>query len=139
MARAQRGGMSTVNIWPAKEGATVKYEAWVKDLVCAIRKFFDCAYSSRHPDNIEWTIYKVAGHTVSAAMAFGPLHNQIQTWAEKYPSIAMRKSYSLGVAVGLCRPAKEEEVAMENIAMEMEQKALAARIRAEDTQTQVEL
>ena len=140
ITRAERGGMSTVNIWPAKEGALVKHQCWVKDLVCAIRKFFDCsAYSTILPDSIEWTFYGVVGHTVSAAMAFEPVHNQIQTWAEKFPTVATRNSYSLGVADGLCRLAEEEMVAMENIALEKEQKALAARIRAEDIQRQVEL
>lgn len=138
-ARAERGGMSTVNIWHAKEGAPVKHQCWVRDLVCAIRKFFDCsAYSTILPDNIEWTFYGVVGHTVSGAIAFETVHNQIQTWAEKFPSVAMRNSYSLGVADGLCRLAEEEEVAMENIALEREQKSLAARIRAEDIQRQVE-
>lgn len=140
VARAQRGGMSTVNIWPAKDASLVKHQTWVNDLVCAIRKFFDCsAYSTSLLDNIEWTFYGVVGHTVSAAMAFGSVHNQIQTWAGKYPTVATRNSYSLGVADGLCRLADEEQVAMENIAMETEQKALAARIRAEDIQRQVEL
>lgn len=72
-------------------------------------------------------------------MAFEPVHNQIQTWAEKYPTVATRNSYSLGIADGLCRLAEEEKVTMENIAMETEQKSLAARIRAEDIQRQVEL
>lgn len=140
IARAERGGMSTVNIWPAKEGAHVKHQVWVTDLVSAIHMFFDCsAYSTVLPDNIEWTFYGVVGHTVSAAMAFEPVHNQIQTWAEKYPTIATRNSYSLGIAEGLCRLAEEEKVTMENMAMETEQKALAARIRAEDIQRQVEL
>ena len=139
-ARAERGGMSTVNIWPAKKGALVKHQSWVTDLVCAIRKFFNCsAYSTVLPDNIEWTFYGVVRHTVSAAMAFEPVHNQIQTWAEKYPTVARRNSYSLGVADGLCRLAEEEKVSMENMAMETEQKALAARIRAEDIQREVEL
>ena len=75
-ARAERGGISTVNIWPAKEGALVKHQAWVNDLVCAIRKFFDCsAYSTIFPDNFEWTFYGIVGHAVSAAMAFEPVHN----------------------------------------------------------------
>ncbi len=140
IARAERGGMSTVNLWPAKEGAPVRHQCWARDLVCAIRKFFDCsAYSTILPDNIEWTFYGVVGHTVSAAMAFETVHNQIQTWAEKFPTVATRNSYSLGVADGLCRLAEEEKVAMENIAPEREQKSLAARIRAEDIQRQVEL
>lgn len=127
VARVERGGMSTVNIWPAKEGALVKHQTWVNDLVCAIRKLFDCsAYSTSLPNSIEWTFYGVVGHTVSAAMAFEPVHNQIQTWAEKYPTVATRNSYSLGVSDGLCRLAEEEKVTMENIAMETEQKALAA-------------
>lgn len=140
IARAQRGGMSTINIWPAKDGSFVKHQTWVKDVVCAIRKFFDCnAYSTILPDNIEWTFYGVLGHTVSAAIAFESVHNQIQTWAGKHPTVATRNSYSLGIADGLCHLAEEEQVAMENIAMETEQKALAARIRAEDIQRQVEL
>ncbi|CAD6574407.1 MAG: hypothetical protein ASARMPREDX12_006579 [Alectoria sarmentosa] len=140
IARAERGGMSTVNIWPAKEGAHVKHQVWVKDLVSAIRMFFDCsAYSTVLPDNIEWTFYGVVGHTVSAAMAFEPVHNQIQNWAEKHSTVAKRNSYSLGVAEGLCLLAEEEEVTMETMAMETEQKALAARIRADDIQMQVEL
>ncbi|CAF9928412.1 MAG: hypothetical protein ALECFALPRED_004052 [Alectoria fallacina] len=140
IARAERGGMSTVNIWPAKEGAHLKHQVWVKDLVSAFQMFFDCsAYSTVLPDNIEWTFYGVVGHTVSAAMAFEPVHNQIQTWASKYSTVAMRNSYTLGVAEGLCRLAEEEQVTMEIMAMETEQKALAARIRAEDIQEQVEL
>ena len=112
----------------------------MNDLVCAVRKFFDCnAYSTISPDNIEWTFYGVVGYTVSAAMAFEPVHDQIQTWAEKYPTVATRNKSSLGVSDGLCRLAEEEKLAMENIAMETEQKALAARIRAEDIQRQVEL
>lgn len=35
--------MSTVNMWPAKGGALVKYQIWVNGLVCAIGKFFDCS------------------------------------------------------------------------------------------------
>lgn len=72
-------------------------------------------------------------------MAFEPVHNQIQTWAEKYPTVATRNSYSLGVADGLCRLAEKEKKTMENMARETEQKALAARIRGEDIQRQVEL
>lgn len=67
-------------------------------------------------------------------MAFETVHKQIHTWAERYPTVATRQSYLLDVADGLCRLAEEEMVVMENIAMETEQKALAARIRAEDIQ-----
>ena len=74
IARAQRGGMSTVNIQPAREGAAVKHQAWVCDLVSATRKFFDCgAYSIILPENIEWTFYGVEGHTVSTAVVFWPV------------------------------------------------------------------
>lgn len=47
ITRAERGGMSTVNIWPAKESSRGKHQSWVSDLVSAIQLFFDCsAYSS---------------------------------------------------------------------------------------------
>lgn len=127
--RAARGGMSNVNIWPAKDGGAVKNQAWVNDLVCAIRKFFDCnSYSTNLLDNVEWTFYGIAEHTLSASIAFEMCHNLIQEWAGSYTTVAARNSYSLGVADGLCRLAEQERVDTENAAREAENKAFAARL-----------
>lgn len=127
--RAARGGMSNVNIWPAKDGGAVKNQAWVNDLVCAIRKFFDCnSYSTNLHDSVEWTFYGIAEHTLSASIAFEMCHNLIQEWAGSYTTVAARNSYSLGVADGLCRLAEQERVDTENAAREAENKAFAARL-----------
>lgn len=53
-------------------------------------------------------------------MVFEPVHNKVQTLAEKYPTVATRNSYSLRVAEGLCRMA-EEIMAMEDVGREVEQ------------------
>ena len=138
--RAERGGMSTVNILPAKEDGCPFAQTWAQDLVCAVKKFFDCnAYSTMLPDMIEWTFYGVVEHTVSAAIAFEMIHNLIQEWSGSYTTVATRNSYSLGVADGLCRLAEDEKMVMEQAARDKEAKALAARLRDEDILRQKEL
>ena len=138
--RAERGGMSTVNILPAKEDGVVRAQTWVSDLVSAVCKFFDCnAYSSMLEDMIEWTFYGVVEHTVSAGIALEMIHNLIQEWAGSYKTIATRNSYSLGVADGLCRLADDDKEALEKAARDTEAKALAARLHDEDIQQQKEL
>ena len=82
---------------------------------------------------------KACRHTVYTPEAFEAVHNQVQTWAERYSTVATLHSYSVGVADGLCSLPEEENLGMEGIAMETEQKALAARIRVEYVQVMAEL
>ena len=52
--REKRGGMSTVNIWPAEEGRKAFHQGWVDWLLGAIKKFFDCKhYSTGYEKEIE--------------------------------------------------------------------------------------
>lgn len=138
--RAARGGMSNVNIWPAKNDMAVRNQTWVNDLICAMEKFFDCtSYSTDLGDNIEWTFYGIAEHTISAAIAFEMCHNLIQEWSGPYTSVAARNSYSLGVADGLCRLAEQEKIDTEKAARDSERKAFAARLKDEDLKAAREL
>ena len=148
--RDKRGGMSTVAIWPpkltdaeresGKEEAQASMQAWVSWLAGAIQKFFDCrAYSTQLRPQSEWTFYGIAEHTVSAAIAFEAIHNQIQDWAGTYKGISTRNSYCQGVADGLLDLSAEEKKATEDKAKAYEARALAARIREEDIKRQVEL
>ena len=103
----------------------------------AIQNFFDCrAYSSGYDEKIEWTFYGIAEHTVSAAIAFEAIHNQIQDWSEKFTGISIRNSYCLGVADGLLTRSKEENKATEDQARQSEAKTLAAMIREEEAEEQ---
>ena len=81
--RGKRGGMSTVIIGSAtsQSGTLARaiMQGWVSWLADAMEKFFDCkAFSTQTPWKIEWTFYGIAIHTVSAAIAFEAIHNQIQ-------------------------------------------------------------
>lgn len=79
--RITRRGESTVNVEPAKEDGVPIIQGWMRDLVSAILKFFDCsAYSVRYKTQIVWTFYGIALHTVSAAMAFEMVHNLVVEW-----------------------------------------------------------
>ena len=148
-ARDRRGGMSTVAIWPAKlteaECASGKegrafMQGWVSWLVGAMEKFFDCrAYSTQLKREVEWTFYGIAIHTVSAAIAFEAIHNQIQDWSGKHKGVSTRNSYCLGVSNGLHTLANEEKRAIEERIRANEAKGLAARMKEEDIKRQAEL
>ena len=138
--REKRGGLSTVNILPATEGGKAFNEGWVTWLVGAMDKFFDCRhYSTEYGGGIEWTFYGIAEHTISAAIAFEAIYNQIQAWAAQHKGVSTRNSYSLGVCDGLLRLAEQEKEATEAKARQYEEKALAARIKEEDIRQQAEL
>ncbi|KAL9011101.1 MAG: hypothetical protein Q9173_004027 [Seirophora scorigena] len=139
--RAQRGGLSTVDIRPHQGGGRAFTPGWVDWLAGAIQNFFDCrCFSNRRTrgsdDRIEWTFYGIAEHTVSAAIAFEAVHNQIQDWAEPYVGIQQRNSYCLGVAHGLLELSRDEKQASMAKAREAEKKALAAKIRDEEAKEQ---
>lgn len=138
--RAKRGGMSTVNIRPAKDGGRAFTPGWVDWLCGAMQNFFECrAFSTGYYEKIEWTFYGVAEHTVSAAIAFEAVHNQIQDWSERFTGIPIRNSYCLGVADGLLRLSKEEQRATEDKIRQNEANALAARIKEEELEGQKRL
>lgn len=83
--RQRRGGMSKVSIWPASEEGSAVNQGWVNWLYAAIKISFDCeAYSTAYDKEIEWTFYGIAENTVSAAIAFEAVHNQIQDWAAEF-------------------------------------------------------
>lgn len=140
LQRERRGGMSTVNIWPAKDGGRAFTPGWVEWLCGAMQNFFDCrSFSTGYEAKIEWTFYGIAEHTVSAAIAFEAVHNQIQDWSEKYTGIPIRNSYCLGVADGLLKASKDEKRATEERARQAERLALAARIREEEEEEKLRL
>lgn len=130
--RAKRGGMSTVDIWPATDGGRPFTPGWVDWLSGAMQNFFDCrAYSTAHTKKIEWTFYGIAEHTVSAAIAFEAVHNQTQDWSERFTGIPVRNSYCLGLAEGLLRLSKEEQKATEQKVRQAEANAFAAKLKQE--------
>lgn len=134
--REKRGGISTVDIRPA--GGRAFISGWVEWLRGAIETFFDCRSFTTYmmsgylDHRIRWTFYGIAEHTVSAAIAFEAIHNQIQDWSEEYVGIPQRNSYCLGVADGLLTLSKVEKKAAEARARESEEKAFATKIREED-------
>ncbi len=136
--RQKRGGLSTVDIRPAKHGGRAFTPGWVDWLSGAIGIFFDCRAFFAHrswvggDERIQWTFYGIAEHTVSAAIAFEAIHNQVQDWSEAYVGIPFRNSYFLGVADGLLTLSGVEKKAAEAGAREAEEKAFAAKIREED-------
>ncbi|KAI4273139.1 MAG: hypothetical protein LQ337_004844 [Flavoplaca oasis] len=133
--REKRGGMSAVDIWPAKDGGRACTPGWVDWLNGAISNFFDCnCFSTNHGDRIEWTFYGIAMHTISAAIAFEAVHNQIQDWSERFTGIPVRNSYCLGVADGLLTLSKDEKKRTERQARQAEAQMLAAKIRQEDAE-----
>ena len=145
-ARERRGGMSTVAIWPAdltwtemEDGREARafMQGWVSWLVGAMEKFFDCrAYSTALECEIEWTFYGIAVHTVSAAIAFEAIHNQIQEWSNKQKGVSTRNSYCLGVSNGLLTLAAEERKAIEERIRANEAKGRAEKMKEEDTTRQ---
>ena len=138
--RERRGGLSTVNIWPAENSQSAHNQGWVTILVGAMQRFFDCrSYSTDYEEEITWTFYGIAEHTVSAAIAFEATHNQIQEWAGNFKGVSTRNSYSIGIARGLSTLAEEEKEATEESVRRYEARALAARIREEDIKQQVDL
>jgi len=138
--RETRGGLSTVNIWPATDSSRAFNQVWVGYLVGAMTRFFDCkAYSTHHGKEMKQTFYGVAEHTLSAAIAFEAIHNQIQDWAQQYKGVTTRNSYCLGVTDGLITLAEQEKKVVEEKARQYETKALAARIREENIKQQVML
>ena len=137
LQREKRGGISTVDVRPAEGGGRAFTPGWVEWVSSAMQRFFDCrAYSTGHDDRIEWTFYGIAEHTVSAAIAFEAIHNQIQDWSEKFTGIPIRNSYCLGVADGLLKLSEDEKKAAEAQARKSEAKALAARLREEELDEQ---
>ena len=133
LQRERRGGMSAVDIWPAKEGGRLFTPGWVDLLRGAIGNFFDCRYFSTHRENrIEWTFYGIPEHTISAAIAAEAIYNQIEDWSERFIGIQARNSYCLGVADGFLTLSKDEKKAAERQARETEVQAIAARIREEE-------
>lgn len=138
--RAPRGGMSTVDIWPATDGGRAFTPGWLSWLCGAVEKFFDCrAFSTGYDTKIKWTFYGIAEHTVSAAIAFEAVHNQIQEWSEKYTGISVRNSYCLGVAEGLLILSREHRREAEDKACQTEARALATRIKEEQSKEQERL
>ena len=130
--RAKRGGMSTVDIWPATDGGRPFTPGWVDWLCGAMQNFFDCrSYSTAHTKRIEWTFYGIAEHTISAAIAFEAVHNQVQDWSERFTGIPIRNSYCLGLADGLLRLSEEQQNATEQKIRQAEANAFAARIKQE--------
>ncbi|KAI4247975.1 MAG: hypothetical protein L6R42_009433, partial [Xanthoria sp. 1 TBL-2021] len=107
--REKRGGMSAVDIWPAKENGRVFTPGWVDWLLGAVETFFN-------------------------SIAAEALHNQIVDWSERFTGIQARNSYCLGVADGLLSLSKEEKRNAECQARESEEQALAAKIREEEAQ-----
>lgn len=102
-----------------------------------MEKFFDCrAFTTGCDTKIEWTFYGIAEHTVSAAIAFEAVHNQIQEWSEKYTGISVRNSYCLGVAEGLLILSREHQREAEDKARQTEARALATRIKEEQSKEQ---
>ncbi len=133
LQREKRGGMSAVDIWPAKEGGRLFTPGWVDLLLGAIGNFFDCKYfSTRRSNKIEWTFYGIAEHTIAAAIAAEAVYNQIEDWSERFTGIQTRNSYCLGVTDGLLTLSEDEKKAAERQARETEVQALAARIREEE-------
>lgn len=131
--RAKRGGMSTVSIWPAKDGGRAFTPGWVDWLIGAIDNFFDCrSFSTGYDNRIQWTFYGISEHTVSGAIAFEAVHNQVQDLSERYTGVSTRNSYCLGVADGLLKLSKEEQKATEERVRKTEADALAARIKEEE-------
>ncbi|KAL8879473.1 MAG: hypothetical protein Q9198_002913 [Flavoplaca austrocitrina] len=130
--RERRGGMSAVDIWPAKDGNKLSTPVWIRWFSGAVSNVFDCRYfSTRHRDRVEWTFYGIAMHTISAAIAFEAVHNQIQDWSERFTGISVRNSYRLGVAKGLLNLSKDEKSRAEDQVREAEAEMLAAKIKQE--------
>lgn len=139
-SRHKRGGLSKVNVWPTENADHALNQVWVSWLAAAIRKFFDCnVYSTEKKKDIEWTFYGIAEHTVSAAIAFEAVHNQIQEWAAQTRGVSTRNSYCLGIADGLVRLAEQAKKLTEEEARQYEARALAARITEEDIKQQAKL
>lgn len=138
--RRQRGGMSTVNIWPPNKVGSAVTQGWVSWLVGAIKIVFACnTFSTAYDMEIMWTFYGIAKHTVAAALAFEAVHNQILDWSGQFKGVSTRNSYCLGIADGLLTLAEKERSRTEEEAREYEARALAARITEEDMKQQVEL
>ena len=55
-------------------------------------------------------LLRVAEHTVLAAEAFEMVHNLMQDWASTRPSIALRNSFSFGVAYKVRQIAKKKTI-----------------------------
>ncbi|KAL8838373.1 MAG: hypothetical protein Q9170_002180 [Blastenia crenularia] len=134
--RAKRGGFSTVDIWPPKVWGRPFISGWVLWLASAMVNFFECKdYSTSMRDRIQWTFYGIVENTVSAAIAFEAIHNQILDWSQDIvgpTAVAGRNSYCQGVAEGLLRLSRSERKARMARALEAERKALAARMREEE-------
>lgn len=103
-----------------------------------LEEILDAVFTERE-EEIEWTFYGIAEHTVSAAVAFEAVHNQIQEWAAQMKGVSKRNSYCLGVADGLVRLAETTKEMAEEEARQYETQALAARITEEDMKQQVKL
>ncbi|KAI4177678.1 MAG: hypothetical protein LQ343_000141 [Gyalolechia ehrenbergii] len=135
--RATRGGISTVNVWPAKSSGRPFIPGWTEWLYGALEGFFGCrTFSTRYDDRIRYTFYGIAEHTVAAAVNFEAVHNQILDWSEKFTGVSTRNSYCLGVTDGLLALSREEQKATEKKAREVESGALATRMKEEEKEEQ---
>jgi len=137
--QAALGGASTVAITSTKSVvAKVIMQSWVRDLINAMKIFFDCkAYSTAYGYKIVWTFYGIPQNTVAAAISFEMAHNLTLEWArEKKGAI---NSYCMGVAAGLKEMAREEKRNEKRQARKREQEALAAKVEQERLQRQREL
>ncbi|KAK4693364.1 hypothetical protein P7C71_g4018, partial [Lecanoromycetidae sp. Uapishka_2] len=120
--RAKRGGLSTVIIQPARDGAPIIFQTWTMDLVVAMNEAFNCkAFSVRSASSLKWTFYGLLENTAAAALAFEICHNLILDWSlRRRRSVAVRNSYCTGLAHGLRRRAIEENEEQERAAEEYE-------------------
>lgn len=138
--RANRGGLSTVNVYPAHDAGRPFIPGWTEWLMGAMECFFECrSFSTSHYDKIEYTFYGIAEHTVAAAVNFEAVHNQILDWSEKFMGVSARNSYCLGVTEGLLVLSRQEKKATEEKARKAESKAMASKIREEELEEQKRL
>ena len=130
--KAQRAGLSEVNVSKPNGDGIVRYDAWVHDLVAAILIFFDCsAFSTQFQFKIVWSFYGIAEHTVTAAIIFERMYSLIIQGTVGMNGIAKRNSYCLGAAEGLCRIAEQGVAATEAKARKHEATALEKKVREE--------
>ncbi|KAI4142987.1 MAG: hypothetical protein L6R39_004749 [Caloplaca ligustica] len=138
--RERRGGISIVDVRPAKDGGRPFIPGWLEWLSGAVEIFFDSrSFRTAKRDRIEWTFYGIAEHTVSSAIAFECIHNQILDWSRELKGIGLRNSYCLGVASGLLKLSKDEIKARKAQARRAEAQAFAAKVREEERKEQERL
>ena len=138
--RAKRGGISSVDIIPAGENGRPFIPGWLNLVVGAIEDTFECrSISEDKQDRIVWSFYGVAEHTISAAVAFEAVHNQIQEWSQKFVGVSKRNSYCLGIGDELLDLSDQELRSRERQARKNEEDDLATRIKDEVAIRQAQL